>query len=90
MAAEDYIDLSYHDLEDTLGPSGKCYSPNVNVSNPDEAWEDDHLSCQGRPRLRTNRQTGEPFWGCSHYPECRHTIPYEDGDPRWNGGTHGQ
>jgi ssDNA-binding Zn-finger/Zn-ribbon topoisomerase 1 len=24
---------------------------------------------------RTNRETGEPFLGCSRYPDCKHTEP---------------
>jgi restriction system protein len=25
---------------------------------------------------RTNRSTGEPFWGCPNYPRCRGTLPF--------------
>jgi restriction system protein len=25
--------------------------------------------------MRTNKKTGEPFWGCSSYPRCRGTMP---------------
>lgn len=80
MAAEDYIDLCW-DFEDVCGPSGAGYG--TDVSNPEDAWAEGHLSCQGHPTRRVNRQTGAPFWGCTNFPKCRHTIPYEDGDKRW-------
>ena len=31
--------------------------------------------CKGTLAIRTNRQTGEDFLGCSEYPECRFTRP---------------
>jgi archaellum component FlaC len=34
-------------------------------------------SCCGSPMLlRTNRETGGKFWGCSNYPMCDHTRNY--------------
>jgi len=29
--------------------------------------------CGGRLQPRTNPNDGRPFWGCSNYPNCRHT-----------------
>jgi len=30
----------------------------------------------GRPLVeRINRDTGEPFWGCSQWPDCKYTQP---------------
>ncbi len=29
--------------------------------------------CDSEMVLRKNRETGEEFWGCSRYPECRGT-----------------
>lgn len=31
--------------------------------------------CGGNMVLRTNRKTGEKFWGCTNYPKCRKTLP---------------
>jgi len=30
---------------------------------------------EGKMRERTNSQTGDKFYGCSNYPECRYTKP---------------
>ena len=34
----------------------------------------------GKPMRRRNGSNG-PFWGCSGYPHCKHTLPDEDGRP---------
>jgi restriction system protein len=31
--------------------------------------------CASAMLERTNRTTGQPFWGCSRYPACRQTLP---------------
>lgn len=36
--------------------------------------------CNGRLVLRSNGSTGELFWGCSTYPECRNTTPFSEFD----------
>lgn len=42
------------------------YDPNK-CSNP---------NCNGSWVLRTNKRTGDKFWGCSNYPNCRESKPY--------------
>jgi len=34
-------------------------------------------SCGVSMLLRARREDGNPFWGCSSYPECKQTRPYE-------------
>ena len=34
--------------------------------------------CGGQLVLRTARATGERFWGCSNYPNCKYTRQYTD------------
>jgi DNA topoisomerase-3 len=29
--------------------------------------------CGAEMEKRTNRETGDPFWGCSRWPECNGT-----------------
>jgi ssDNA-binding Zn-finger/Zn-ribbon topoisomerase 1 len=31
--------------------------------------------------LRTNRKTGQQFYGCTKWPECDETEPAEDEEP---------
>lgn len=33
--------------------------------------------CDAPMSVRANKQTGSKFWGCTRYPECRGTRPYE-------------
>lgn len=67
MAAEDYFDLANPPDDD--GPE---------IQNEEERWEDAHrnedMSCNGHPVMRTNRGTGEQFFGCSNWPQCRATM----------------
>ena len=72
MASEDYIDLCY-DIESDY--SGQYDGP----TNDLEAWEDKHRGCSGARIIRTNKSTGELFWGCSKFPACRITVPLRDG-----------
>jgi DNA topoisomerase-1 len=30
---------------------------------------------------RRKSRKGDPFWGCSNYPKCKHTLPDHDGQP---------
>lgn len=36
--------------------------------------------CGDPMRLRANRETGESFWGCSDFPNCRGTRPADSPD----------
>lgn len=39
--------------------------------------------CDARMVERTNSRTGETFWGCSTYPDCkcnRQSAPIDDGE----------
>jgi ssDNA-binding Zn-finger/Zn-ribbon topoisomerase 1 len=36
----------------------------------------------GEPlKLRTNRTTDEHFWGCTSFPKCRGTVPFDTEEP---------
>lgn len=32
--------------------------------------------CGSEMALRKNRRTGQPFWGCQHFPRCKETLGY--------------
>jgi hypothetical protein len=34
--------------------------------------------CEHPFQVRENKQNGSKFWGCTGYPECRRTFPYEE------------
>lgn len=36
--------------------------------------------CGEAMRERTNRSTGEIFWGCRDYPDCKGTRPFDGPD----------
>ena len=36
----------------------------------DQAEAEHRRTCRGDRVRRINRQTREPFWGCSQFPEC--------------------
>lgn len=46
---------------------------------PDSHEEDDEplqrCKCGSHMVIRTNREKGNKFYGCSNYPECRNTLP---------------
>ena len=46
--------------------------------NPDEAPH--CLKCNKKMKECVNPSTGEPFWGCSGFPECRSSRPFSDAD----------
>jgi|GEM_PF-2728190 len=33
-----------------------------------------------RRTARTGAKAGQPFWGCSNYPECKTTLPLRPSD----------
>lgn len=37
--------------------------------------------CDSAMVLRENRETGDQFWGCSQYPDCRGTRRLDDDSP---------
>lgn len=37
--------------------------------------------CGGPMKERTNRSTGEIFWGCLDFPDCRGTRPADGDEP---------
>ncbi len=42
----------------------------------------------GKPMVvRTNRNTGDKFWGCSAFPDCRFTVPLGAPDD-WPSGDY--
>jgi four helix bundle suffix protein len=63
------------------GFTEKLYGARTQVRKPDGAAKAANPRCPlcGQPMLqRTARKgpkTGEPFWGCSGYPDCRGTLP---------------
>ena len=63
------------------GFTEKLYGGRTQVRKPDGAAKAANPRCPlcGQPMLqRTARKgpkTGEPFWGCSGYPDCRGTLP---------------
>lgn len=44
--------------------------------------------CGGNLTVRRNRSTGEPFWGCSNYPERRYTRRCSEPDRQRSGRDH--
>lgn len=36
--------------------------------------------CGGTLMIRTNRSTGNKFYGCSNYPRCKYTEKYQQDD----------
>lgn len=38
--------------------------------------------CKKKMVLRKVRATGEQFWGCSQYPDCKGTLSKEEADKR--------
>jgi len=45
--------------------------------------QDSGVACPacGKGTLLKRQGAKGPFWGCSNYPECKHTAPDEDGKP---------
>ena len=46
----------------------------------DEAEKEHRRTCRGSRVRRINRETTEPFWGCSRFPECRWSRSMVDDD----------
>lgn len=47
--------------------------------------------CEGPMASRANRSTGQRFWGCKKYPECKGTRNTDGEAPReerFEGNTH--
>lgn len=41
-------------------------------------------SCSGNMLVRKNSKTGHRFYGCSNYPNCTATAPYDDSEEQLN------
>ncbi len=62
-----------HPNPNTLNPPTQ--TPHPNTLNPQTQTPSPTCPRCGRPMvLRTNRKTGDQFWGCSAYPSCRGII----------------
>lgn len=40
--------------------------------------EKDCADCGEPMAIRENKEDGSKFWGCTAYPECTHTEPFEE------------
>lgn len=67
---------------------GRCKINCRNVSSPSESNTEETVlikydpnkcsdpNCSGTWVLRTNKNTGDRFWGCSNFPNCHESKPY--------------
>lgn len=66
-------------LPDDDGKPGEAKKPATDASKRADDPFYPCPQCQ-KPLVRRNGAKG-PFWGCSGYPECRHTQPDDNGKP---------
>lgn len=54
-------------------PSDRFTDPTSHQTTREERPTRKCSKCEKVMYIRTNSHTGQEFWGCSDYPECRHT-----------------
>lgn len=72
-----------HETAPIVPTFDSCRQKRVMVTDPRYASpvSDKHCPrCSSLMMLRRNRSTGDRFYGCSAYPNCRGTRPYKGDD----------
>lgn len=68
--------MKLHDLGTLLGRERAC-CPGELVHTRYSHYSKE---CNGHLMLRMNHTNGDLFWGCSTFPDCRNTSPFNESD----------